>query len=166
MNEKWIVGMPGGPAPFYSVVSEKGRIIAMQIPDGEIAKEIAKLPELLEKLSKWESGEIFSLNAMMLYEKQKADLAAVMSVLQRYQPAGSPPPGGPSQLAEWIMQTNSAEQAAAREDAERLARALTAYPSDYDLEHKVDDGYMVIFMPYARNEALAQHDKLTKGGDV
>ena len=47
MSEKWNVGEPGGPAgPFYSVVSQSGRIIAMQIPDKDIAEKIAKMPEL------------------------------------------------------------------------------------------------------------------------
>lgn len=38
-NEKWIIGEPGGPAgPFYSVVSQSGRVIAMQIPNKETAR--------------------------------------------------------------------------------------------------------------------------------
>jgi len=47
MAEKWVVGEPGGPAgPFWSVVSSTGRVIAMQIPEKEVAERIAKLPEL------------------------------------------------------------------------------------------------------------------------
>lgn len=33
----------------------------------------------------------------------ESDLAAVMSLLQRHQPGGSPPPGGPVILAGWII---------------------------------------------------------------
>ena len=49
--EKWIVGEPGGPSgPFYSVVSESGRVIALQIPDEKIAYLFASFPELLNLL--------------------------------------------------------------------------------------------------------------------
>ena len=52
--EKWIVGQPGGPSgPFYSVVSQRGRIIAMQIPDEGMARLIAQLPELKELRYEW-----------------------------------------------------------------------------------------------------------------
>lgn len=48
MSEKpkrWIIGQPGGiTGPFYSVVRQDGRIIAMQIPDAEVARQIALLP--------------------------------------------------------------------------------------------------------------------------
>jgi len=48
MSEKWIIGEPGGPAgPFYSVVTQQGRIIAMQIPDRKAAEQIAAIPDLL-----------------------------------------------------------------------------------------------------------------------
>lgn len=56
MSEKWIVGEPGGPSgPFYSVVSQSGRVIAMQIPDQGMAKQIAQLPELIELRYEWAS---------------------------------------------------------------------------------------------------------------
>jgi hypothetical protein len=52
--EKWIVGQPGGPSgPFYSVVSQHGRVIAMQIPDAGMARLIAQLPELKELRYEW-----------------------------------------------------------------------------------------------------------------
>ena len=47
-KEKWIVGEPGGPSgPFWSVVSSSGRVIAMQIPDEEIARLIASFPDII-----------------------------------------------------------------------------------------------------------------------
>ena len=52
--DKWIVGQPGGPSgPFYSVVSQHGQIIAMQIPDEGMARLIAQLPELKELRYDW-----------------------------------------------------------------------------------------------------------------
>lgn len=43
----WIVSKPGGPSgPFYSVVSDTGEVIAMQIPSKANAERIAKLPNL------------------------------------------------------------------------------------------------------------------------
>jgi hypothetical protein len=54
MAEKWIVGLPGGPAgPFYSVVSQQGRVIAMQIIDEGMAYTIAQLPQLIELRYEW-----------------------------------------------------------------------------------------------------------------
>jgi hypothetical protein len=54
--EKWIVGQPGGPAgPFYSVVSERGRVIAMQIIDHGMAKQIAQIPQLVALRAEWAS---------------------------------------------------------------------------------------------------------------
>lgn len=47
MPDRWIAGQPGGPqGPFYSVVSSTGRVIAMQIPDKEIATTIATIHNL------------------------------------------------------------------------------------------------------------------------
>lgn len=44
MNELWIVGKPGGPSgPFWSIVGSSGRVIAMMIPDENIANEIVRL---------------------------------------------------------------------------------------------------------------------------
>lgn len=43
-NERWIIGEPGGPSgPFYSVVSQSGRVIAMQIIDRRIAEALVKM---------------------------------------------------------------------------------------------------------------------------
>lgn len=54
--EKWIVGQPGGPSgPFYSVVSSGGRVIAMQILDHGMAKQIAQIPQLVELRADWAS---------------------------------------------------------------------------------------------------------------
>lgn len=45
---KWTVGQPGGPnGPFYSIVTEKGGIVALQIPDKETAELIAKFGPIL-----------------------------------------------------------------------------------------------------------------------
>jgi RNA processing factor Prp31 len=47
-SEKWIVGEPGGPAgPFWSVVSQSGRVIAMQIIEEKDARLIASLGAIL-----------------------------------------------------------------------------------------------------------------------
>lgn len=41
---KWNIGEPGGPnGPFYSIVSETGRIVALQIPDKATAQMIVGL---------------------------------------------------------------------------------------------------------------------------
>jgi hypothetical protein len=43
---RWNVGEPGGPSgPYFSVVTAAGGIVALQVPDAEIAREIAKLPQ-------------------------------------------------------------------------------------------------------------------------
>lgn len=56
LEEKWIVGEPGGPAgPFWSVVSSSGRVIAMQILDEGMARFIAQLPQLKEVQFEWAS---------------------------------------------------------------------------------------------------------------
>lgn len=46
---KWIVGEPGGPSgPFYSVVSQTGEAIALQVVSQERAEQIAKLGAILD----------------------------------------------------------------------------------------------------------------------
>ena len=46
---KWIVGEKGGPQGlFHSVVRQDGRIIAMQIPEKDVADQIALLPIIRE----------------------------------------------------------------------------------------------------------------------
>lgn len=45
---KWNVGQPGGPnGPFWSVVSDAGEAIAMQIPSEVNAKRIASIPDVV-----------------------------------------------------------------------------------------------------------------------
>ena len=59
MTEKWNIGLPGGPSgPFYSIVSSTGRVIALQIPDREIADRICQLPEL-----ETENARLININA-------------------------------------------------------------------------------------------------------
>lgn len=42
---EWIVGQPGGPSgPFYNIVSSSGKVIALQVPDREVAARIARIP--------------------------------------------------------------------------------------------------------------------------
>lgn len=42
---EWIVGQPGGPSgPFYSIVATSGQVIALQVPDKEVAARIARIP--------------------------------------------------------------------------------------------------------------------------
>jgi hypothetical protein len=51
MAEKWIVVEPGGPAgPFYSVVTNCGGVVAMQIPEQNTAERIARVPELEQRI--------------------------------------------------------------------------------------------------------------------
>lgn len=55
-EEKWIVGQPGGPSgPFYSVVTQRGRMVAMQIPDKNDAYQISQIPQLLHRQRDWAS---------------------------------------------------------------------------------------------------------------
>ena len=65
-REKWIVGDKGGPAgPFYSVVDQYGRVIAMQILERDKAMLIAQIPELIEVRYEW-SGIINRLARIAL----------------------------------------------------------------------------------------------------
>jgi hypothetical protein len=42
MHNKWIIGKPGGPSgPFWSVVSQSGEVIAMQITEDKWAEMLA-----------------------------------------------------------------------------------------------------------------------------
>lgn len=48
----WNVGEPGGPAgPFYSVVTPEGHIIALQVPERDMAEKIASIPQFNEILA-------------------------------------------------------------------------------------------------------------------
>ena len=50
--EKRIVGEKGGPSgPFHSVVSDKGRVVAMQIIERNDAEMIAMIPEMLRDIN-------------------------------------------------------------------------------------------------------------------
>lgn len=53
------------------------------------------------------------------FKGMQADRDAIVAELQKLQPGGSPPPGGPVQLAMWIVATVLAE----RDDAQRKAKA-------------------------------------------
>ena len=45
--ERWTIAPPGGPAgPLYSIVTETGGVIALQIPDEATAKRLQALPQL------------------------------------------------------------------------------------------------------------------------
>jgi DNA-binding CsgD family transcriptional regulator len=49
VSEVWTVGLPGGPAgPFYSIVTQTGRVIALQVPDRAAADMIAAIPQLVQ----------------------------------------------------------------------------------------------------------------------
>ena len=87
-NEKWAIGEPGGPAgPFYSVVTQQGRIIAMQIPDRNVAEQIAAIPELLgacELDSSFESdGPALLDHAAYELEQRAPDLQLLVDELRR-----------------------------------------------------------------------------------
>jgi hypothetical protein len=50
----WIVGKPGGPSgPFYSIVSDTGEVIAMQIPSKKHAERIVQLEKDNQTLRIW-----------------------------------------------------------------------------------------------------------------
>lgn len=54
-------------------------------------------------------------------------LQCLLRVVQRYQPAGSPPPGSEASLTEWVLSTMRQENARLREELERykdIARAV------------------------------------------
>jgi hypothetical protein len=74
--KKWNVGLPGGPAgPFYSVVSQDGMIVAMQIPEKEIAELIASIPELLERIEDLKAVQAIALapalGQILLFDGEK-----------------------------------------------------------------------------------------------
>ena len=49
----YTIGEPGGPSgPFYSIVRDDGRIIALQVASEEIAERIVKGLKLLDKLER------------------------------------------------------------------------------------------------------------------
>jgi hypothetical protein len=73
MTEKWIVGEPGGPSgPFYSVVSQSGRVIAMQIADEKYALMIASFPDLIRLLKE----------NIADYQRERAALKTTMDKLE------------------------------------------------------------------------------------
>ena len=56
-TERWNIGLPGGPSgPFYSIVSESGRVIAMQIPSKEVAEHIIDQRERIRVLEQWKEA--------------------------------------------------------------------------------------------------------------
>ena len=66
-----------------------------------------------------------------------ADLAAVLSWLQRLAPAGSPQPGGPAQFAQWVVESVQRDFAAvapvvraAMEQEDHHSDAARHYPHD------------------------------------
>jgi hypothetical protein len=45
----YIIGKPGGPSgPFYSLVNQQGRVVAMQVPNEADAHLLSTAPDLLE----------------------------------------------------------------------------------------------------------------------
>lgn len=66
-KEHWVVGEPGGPAgPFYSVVSEHGRVIAMQVPEKATAILICQIPDLCQLRYEW--ADVINLLARMIID--------------------------------------------------------------------------------------------------
>jgi len=64
--EKRFVSPPGGPSgPFYSVVTQSGKIVALQIPNQEEARLISELPGLVQLRFDW-AGIINSLACRLL----------------------------------------------------------------------------------------------------
>ena len=88
MSEKWIIGEPGGPAgPFYSVVTQQGGVIAMQILERGSAEQIAAAPELLKSCeldSGFESdGPALLEHAAYELEQRAPDLQLLVDELRR-----------------------------------------------------------------------------------
>jgi hypothetical protein len=55
-DEKWVVAPAGGPdGPFWAVVTNTGRVVAMRIVEESDARRIALLPELLHALQRADS---------------------------------------------------------------------------------------------------------------
>lgn len=72
-KETWIVGQPGGPSgPFYSVVSQSGRVVAMRIPERMIANTIASIPGWKETDEKLYNALIDIRNAIVLNDLKTA----------------------------------------------------------------------------------------------
>ena len=65
--EKRIIGLPGGMnGPFYSVVTESGRVIAMQICNKQEAELIKQLPRLVQQ--RFEYAKIINSLAVRLLD--------------------------------------------------------------------------------------------------
>jgi len=58
-HETWMIGEPGGTAgPFYSVVTQRGTIVAMQIPERKRAEDIASIPEMQARIEELEAQAV------------------------------------------------------------------------------------------------------------
>lgn len=87
--------------------------------------------------------------ALIEVERLRGQLNSMMLVLQKYQPAGSPPPGDEIILATWILESLTAAFENANADAARLASTFHEYDGlcqfcgkgfneDGDIEHAPD----------------------------
>lgn len=55
-TERWVIGEPGGPSgPFYSVVTQTGQMVAMQVTDKWFAYLISQIPQFLHRRRRWAS---------------------------------------------------------------------------------------------------------------
>lgn len=71
---KWNIGEPGGPSgPFYSIVSDTGRIIALQISDREMAEKISKLGPIIDY--DFDTIQAASKRLRILFEDDKFKVA-------------------------------------------------------------------------------------------
>jgi hypothetical protein len=71
MSNKWNIGEPGGPSgPFYSIVSEKGRVIALMIPSRKEAEEIV---EYHNDTVEWERADKAEIEATKNLTTEQAD---------------------------------------------------------------------------------------------
>lgn len=77
----YIIGQPGGPSgPFYSIVNQQGRVIAMQIPSEEDARAIVEGLNLLNAQSPSDSKAIIVEFYHRVCERAEANMVVTGTV--------------------------------------------------------------------------------------
>mgnify|MGYP006992583999 CR=1 FL=1 len=77
---KWNIGEPAGNSrPFYSVIRSDGRIIALQIPDKDVASDIAYLPYIM---AAYKVAELHHADSGDRLPKAYSDLFDLLSKLR------------------------------------------------------------------------------------
>ncbi len=84
---RWTASPPGGPAgPFWSIVTETGRVIAVQVPDGETARMLIGLHEAAHdalQILKHRQGDVTLARAVEIAEEHLEDALAIADVPDR-----------------------------------------------------------------------------------